>query len=491
MGVAEGDEHEALNRAIARAHEQQAAVADVFGKLATVSAPDRSLERQLRDRQNDRDEALKAVGEALLVWLAAGGSLDGDRGETTRTVTRRNRDRPTTRNTTRDLPPADDDTGETVFAGVQDSDPPTITRRRRRSVPPDPDSLRTLAENFGGNSDGPQRPDAIRAIKAFMDAVGSHEPPSTPLEFLDGIQRLARVSDRTDRWKRLPRRVQQLFLAYSTCKARVWQENLDLGSSRHEVVLEQVFRALTRYSARERPGFVHGLSRTHRAERETWADDASYWWTELALAANVEPEASNTERQLEELSRTLSSSVSDEVVQAAVVHAIDNGVQPTDLRLLKLINTRQPALEDEPRLRAVRRALRDHEAEQEPDDMTEEAPLIAPDWPWMHVTEGKTAVIAGGDARPEATERVRQAFGFDEVTWHADPNDRRLDSLVARIGSGKVGMLFYLARFSSHASQTALRDACKLAGVPFVRIEHGYGVQQLKLAIESWMHGRQ
>lgn len=488
MGLADSDEHDALTSAIERARTQQSAMAEVFAKLASVSAPDRSLERQLRDQQAERDEALKAVGEALLVWLASGGEL-GDVEEATSTLVRRPRGRPvTSRRTT--LPPPDDDTGETVFAGVQDSDPPTVTRRRRRqSLPPDADSLRSLAESFGGHSNGPENTDAISGIKAFMDGMGPFEPPSTPLEFLDGIQRLARVSDRTDRWKRMPRRVQQLFLAYGTCKARVWQENLDLGSSRHEVVLEQVFRALTRYSARERPGFVHGLSRMHRAERETWADDAQYWWTELALAANVEPETSNTERQLDELSRTLSSSASDGVVQAAVVHAIENGVQPTDLRLLKLLNTRAPALEDEPRLRAVRRALRDRSSEN--DDQTEEAPLIDPDWPWMHVTEGKSAVIAGGDARPEATERARAAFHFDEVTWHADPNDRRLDSLVQRIHGGNVGMLFFLARFSSHASQSALRDACKEAGVPFVRIEHGYGVQQLKLAIESWMHGKQ
>lgn len=464
-------------------------MAEVFGRLATAAAPDRSLERQLQEQQGERDEALKAVGASLLVWLAAGGELVPPGGE--RQPRGAGRPGPTRAPASRrpSLPPADDDTGETVFAGGR-TETTTVTRRRRRGPPPDPDSLKTLAETFG-TTNSPPTTDAITAIKAFMDAVGSPEPPSTPLEFLDGIQRLARVSDRTDRWKRLPRRVQQLFLAYCTCKARVWQENLDLGSSRHEVVLEQVFRALTRYSARERPGFVHGLSRSHRAERDTWADDADYWWTELALAADIEPEPTNTERQLEELSRTLAGSASEGVVQAAVVHAIENGVQPTDLRLLKLLNNQSHALDDEPRLRAVRRALREQEVSDGPDDRTEEAPLIDDDWPWMHVTEGKHAVIAGGDGRPDATERVRQAFHFDAVTWHTDPNDRRLDSLARRIRSGNVGMLFYLARFSSHASQTVLRDACKDAGVPFVRIEHGYGVQQLKLAIENWMHGKQ
>ncbi len=431
---------------------------------------------------------MKAVGEQLLVWLRAGGTLvpPGQPPPSSGFST----GGPTVRTDRRRGPAPDDDTGDTVFAGVRE-EPTMITRRRRRGIPPDPDSLRTLAESFGAPTDPTPHPDAIAAIKAFMDGVGSPEPPSTPLEFLDGIQRLARVSDRTDRWKRLPRRVQQLFLAYCTCKARVWQENLDLGSPRHEVVLEQIFRALTRYSARERPGFVHGLSRTHRPERQTWADDADYWWTELALAANIEPEPSNAEKQLEELSRTLSRKVSDGVVQAAVVHAIENGVQPTDIRLLKLLNDRSEALEGEPRLRAVRRALREREHSIDNDERTEEAPLIPPDWPWMHVTEGKRAVISGGEARPEATERIRSAFHFAEVSWHADPNDRRLNSLTQRIKSGRVGMLFFLARFSSHAAQSALRDACKEAGVPFVRIEHGYGVQQIKLAIENWMHGKQ
>lgn len=469
-------------------------MADVFAQLATGAAPDRNLERALKERQAKRDEALRAVGEALLVYLADGGNL-GD-GEPT--------NRPT-RPTQRVLEP-DEDTGETVFAPYEETEPPSVAMRRRRVVPgasettgytsrgpartmpPDPDSLKTLAESFGSN--GPEDfVDAIAGLRSFMDAVGDAEPPSTPLEFLDGIQRMARVSDRTDRWKPLPRRVQQLFLAYCTCKARVWQENLDLGSTRHEVVLEQVFRALTRYSARERPGFVHGLSRTHRAERESWAEDAHYWWTELQLAANMDPDPSSTEKQLDELTRTLTGKVSDPVIQAAVMHALENGVPPTDPRLLKLLAEYPEALEDEPRLRTVRRALRQYDSEPL-EENTEETPLIEADWPFLHVTQGKAAVIAGGDARPEATERVRVAFQFDTVTWHADPQERRLEALAQRIRAGSVDLVFFLARFSSHAAQSALRDACKEAGVPFVRIEHGYGVQQLRLAIENWMHGK-
>lgn len=524
--LGDGDEKLALTKAIEHARNQQAAMADVFAKLATGAAPDRRLERALQTHQSDRDESLRAVGEALLVWLESGGDLDdlasslgpsagptiakepsaGPRRSGLRSQGPRSAG-PSTgprmsgpvsigpgdfgRASAMDYPEDDDDTGETVFAG----DSATVTRRRRRSLsgphtlPPDPDSLKTLAESFGGG-EHTEHTDAIAAVKSFMDAVGDAEPPSTPLEFLDGIQRLARVSDRTDRWKRLPRRVQQIFLAYCTCKARVWQENLDLGSSRHEVVLEQVFRALTRYSARERPGFVHGLSRTHRAERETWADDAHYWWTELCLAADIDPEPSNTEKQLDELGRTLTGSVSDPVVQAAVVHALENGVQASDPRLLKLIADRADALEDEPRLRAVRRALRSTDGEGD-DQTEEEAPIVGEDWPWLHVTKGKHAVVVGGDTRPEATERIEHAFQFAEVTWDADVQERKLENLAKRVKSGSVEIVFFLARFSSHAAQSVLRDACKDAGVPFVRIEHGYGVQQIKLAIESWMHGKQ
>lgn len=477
------EEKRALAKAIDEARKQQKAMSEVFARLAASSSPDRRLERALRERQTERDESLRAVGEALLHWIAAGGSLTDGSGASKSALND-------------DFPEDDDDTGETVFsADPYTTDSPTITRRRRRVVdtnrvlPPDPDSLKTLAESFG-NHEAAERPDAMSAVRAFMDSIGDAEPPSTPLEFLDGIQRLARVSDRTDRWKRLPRRVQQLFLAYGTCKARVWQENLDLGSSRHEVVLEQVFRALTRYSARERPGFVHGLSRSHRPERETWADDSHYWWTELCLAANIDPEPSNTEKQLDELNLTLAGKVSDPVVQAAVMHAIQNGVPATDPRLLKLLAPRADALKDEPRLRTVRRALRD-EDEEPGDDQTEEAPLVGPDWPWLHITQGKEAVVFGGDARPEATERIRATFQFDDVQWSSDTSERKVNSLAKRIKNGSIGMVFFLARFSSHSAQTALRDACKDAGVPFVRIEHGYGVQQLKLAIESWMHGKQ
>ncbi|MEZ4316872.1 MAG: hypothetical protein R3F61_05200 [Myxococcota bacterium] len=500
------EEKRALAKAIENARKQQKAMADVFAKLATSSSPDRRLERALRERQAERDESLRAVGEALLHWIGAGGNpfgggssgppLDDDEDDDEYDDDEELDDDD---DDLGDLPEDDDDTGETVFAADQrqTTDSPTITRRRRRvaadettGLPPDPDSLKTLAESFGTH-DYTEHTDAMGAVRAFMDAVGDAEPPSTPLEFLDGIQRLARVSDRTDRWKRLPRRVQQLFLAYCTCKARVWQENLDLGSSRHEVVLEQVFRALTRYSARERPGFVHGLSRSHRPERETWADDAHYWWTELCLAANIDPEPSNTEKQLDELTRTLTGRVSDPVIQAAVMHAIENGVPASDPRLLKLLSSRKDALENEPRLRTVRRALRENESDGEEPDETEEAPIIGPDWPWLHVTKGKFAVVVGGDARSDAADRIQTAFQFQEVEWDSDPTDRKVESLAKRIKNGSVEMVFFLARFSSHSAQSVLRDACKDAGVPFVRIEHGYGVGQLKLAIENWMHGKQ
>ena len=51
-------------------------MADVFAQLATGAAPDRNLERALKERQAKRDEALRAVGEALLVYLADGGRLE-------------------------------------------------------------------------------------------------------------------------------------------------------------------------------------------------------------------------------------------------------------------------------------------------------------------------------------------------------------------------------------------------------------------------------
>lgn len=50
-------------------------MADVFARLASGAAPDRRLERAIQTHQSERDESLRAVGEALLVWLESGGDL--------------------------------------------------------------------------------------------------------------------------------------------------------------------------------------------------------------------------------------------------------------------------------------------------------------------------------------------------------------------------------------------------------------------------------
>ena len=62
------DEKLALTKAIDTARTQQAAMADVFARLASGAAPDRRLERAIQTHQSERDESLR---EQLAVFLHA------------------------------------------------------------------------------------------------------------------------------------------------------------------------------------------------------------------------------------------------------------------------------------------------------------------------------------------------------------------------------------------------------------------------------------
>jgi hypothetical protein len=109
---------------------------------------------------------------------------------------------------------------------------------------------------------------------------------------------------------------------------------------------------------------------------------------------------------------------------------------------------------------------------------------------WRGRGKGQMAVVVGGTKRDHAVRRIKAFFEFDEVEWVSNERSERApaDRLAERIRNGNVGVLFFLARFSGHAIQDKLKPACHEAGVPFVCVEHGYGLPQLCLALEATGH---
>jgi CO/xanthine dehydrogenase FAD-binding subunit len=56
-----------------------------------------------------------------------------------------------------------------------------------------------------------------------------------------------------------------------------------------------------------------------------------------------------------------------------------------------------------------------------------------------------------------------------------------------RIAAGSVDLVVLLGRFMSHSIQDQVIPACKQAGIAWVVVERGYGVEQLRLAIERFL----
>ena len=113
--------------------------------------------------------------------------------------------------------------------------------------------------------------------------------------------------------------------------------------------------------------------------------------------------------------------------------------------------------------------------------------MLPEGWPFFALTRGVNAVVVGGDPRP--TDRMRDAFEFASVTW--DPIDpRRVDALAARIRALSVEFVVLLRDFVSHSVSDAVVSSCKEANVPYVVVDAGYGVGQVRLAIERYLQGR-
>jgi hypothetical protein len=127
--------------------------------------------------------------------------------------------------------------------------------------------------------------------------------------------------------------------------------------------------------------------------------------------------------------------------------------------------------------------------EADSDDEERETPGPEPEWPlWSFVRE-RTVLQVGGAPRESARVRVERGFAMRELVWSAD-DPRKAQSAEARIMSGGYDLVLVLLRFMSHATNEKLVHACSARGVPYVPVEHGYGIASIRRSLERFLAPR-
>lgn len=303
------------------------------------------------------------------------------------------------------------------------------------------------------------------------------------------IGRITRAIVEADRWRAFPKDVQRDLVGLCASRLRRLQDERERNG------IDELFSQLSAWSKREHPGFVNGLSRTHRPTRASWSEDAEAFITRLSVPS-VDIARPNVERILRDIAAVIPDlDVPDAGIREAVLsqfrrlvrQALDAGASPRDPRLLRLCGPRLSDL-DGHEFRALRHHARE-DVEADADEADDARPASIPSgWGWWSHTRGKRAILVGGDPREPNRLRLAEAFAFAELEWL--PAEGRRNSLQAardRVRAGKVDLVMILASFVGHDADEVILPACREGNVDWVHIDKGYGIVRVKRAIERFL----
>jgi hypothetical protein len=385
----------------------------------------------------------------------------------------------------------------TAFARVRDAvnTEAPAEAPARPSPPPQPASeasLQLLATSFGPRIEASDlsAPLDRKRLAALLQAMARPRAITSKKTWENEWQRLqVAIAGRKD-WLNFPQEVQRLLLELVAARGRHLQDE----TASHQAPLadfKKLFPALSNFSAKHRPGLVHGLARAHEPREDSWIADACARWRDLRILAGLEDardpeEAPNPERLLAKLEARLAEDLCPEGIQDEARRILDAGIPPRDPRLCRLLLPSLDLLAG-PEFKNLRRALRkaQDEMESEPENgkNDDEAERLPPDWPWFHLTRGRRAVIVGGELRPHARDRIQEFFAFTEIDWvGSDRNE--VASLSQRFQGDTYDFAILLGGFRSHAADDKLVPVLKEKGIPWVNVKWGYGITSIRQVIE-------
>jgi hypothetical protein len=347
-------------------------------------------------------------------------------------------------------------------------------------------SVQQLLGKYGGAA---ARDGGLDPLAPILEALGPPKRFRSAEECAGELTRLEAWLDQANRqWSTLDAALRRRILAHCVARARAVQ---DVGHADGER-MQRLFSGLTAHSRRTRPGSVPALARDSKPESESWLADARRTWEELGGAAVStgtvqKSDAATPERALKDLDRLLSRPPPDaEALKLTVIACLDAGVAASDPRLAARLAPWEALLHGPKRLGPVRKAIQESAASKVEDG--EEDPdtsVVEDDWPGFAWTRDKVAILIGGDKRETTKDRLQRVFGFAEVEWDSGHQPRRNDAIARRIERGGVDMVVLLARFMSHKTWDALHPLCKRHGVPCVLVDKGYGIAQIRRAMEK------
>lgn len=101
------------------------------------------------------------------------------------------------------------------------------------------------------------------------------------------------------------------------------------------------------------------------------------------------------------------------------------------------------------------------------------------------VTQGRKAVMIGGDIREEKRRALRQVFEFDDLEWvpYESARPAQIKSLEQRVRNHGMDLILILKEFVGHHVSDSLRPLCEEHGIPCLMVEHGYGTHQVAEAL--------
>ena len=325
-------------------------------------------------------------------------------------------------------------------------------------------------------------PSHQEACVAYAKTVGEPASIASREHAAAAVHRLAAAVQHMDEWLELPQDSQKALMGLASSLARQIQDESEFALPFvDDEALRSAFSRMTAWSREHRPGFVPGLSRSNMPDHGSWLDDGRHWWNEIHKGGSPERVPGTPEFVLSELSLALEGGVEEPKRFADQVRlAVDEGIEQDEPRLVKLLVPHQSLLRGARGLKTLKTALRDAFKHEE-EAAAESASEVGDDWPHLASTEGKHAVVVGGDERPRALSAIKSSFRLGTAVWE-DPMLRSVMALTQRIRAHEVDLVIMLQSYASLRVQDLVVPACVEAGVRLVVVPHGHTVDQVRRA---------